>query len=202
MKLVTIKKIDQHYPHYKEWVDRVSYKHAHLYIKESAPQKDRVYLEIISAEHSYKRRDTLLSLIQDLITKQVYIVNSNALFDLTTTFEVGPQNSTIMGISPLTVQEVINMLERRVNQVEEDLSHQNRGSQMIYRAVEINLLDRVIDSFTDVLNLDEIILYTAEDVQHLIDEITDEADVITEHVLNITDLTELESPIMDILKGK
>ena len=199
MKLVTINKFGEHYPCYKEWINRISYKHAHLYVENSAPQKDRVYVEIISGEHSYQHRDISLSLIQDLITKQVYIINSDALFDLTQTFKVEPQNGVIMRIVPVTIQEVVNMLGARISEIKKDLSHQTYGSQMIYRAIEINLLERVIDSFTDKFDLTEIILYTAEDVQDLIDAITDEADYLADNLFETMDLSEIESPIMKVL---
>ena len=199
MKLVTINKFGEHYPVYKEWVNRMSYKHAHLYVENSAPQKDRVYVEIISGEHSYHRRDVLLSLIQDLITKQVYIVNSDALFDLTQTFEVEPQNGVIMRIVPVTIQEVVNMLGARISEIKKDLFRQTYGSQMVCRSIEINFLERTIDTFTDRFNLTEIILYTAEDVQHLIDAITDEADDLSMNLFETMDLSEIESPIMKVL---
>jgi hypothetical protein len=197
MKLVEIKNLEKCVLYYREWVYRISPKHGHLYADGSEPQKNRVYIAIANGYH-FRNTDVSLTLIQDPITHEVYVVETSALIDLSKELEIEPQNSTIMGIVPVTIQEVVNILDKRIYEVEKDLSNQTCGSAKVYRAIEINLLERTIDSFTDKFNLTEIILYTTEDVQNLIDAITDEADDLAEALFDTMDLSEIESPIMEV----
>lgn len=201
MKLVLIKEEGRFFPFYKEWAYGVSPKHADLYVMGSTPKKNKVYIAIISGYY-FRNTNIPLTLIQDPITRQVYTIETNQLIDLTKGLEVGPQNSTTTDIVPMTIEEVVNMLERRIIQVDEELSGQTYGSQMIHHAIEINLLERTADSFTDKFNLTDIIPYTPEDVQNLIDAITDETDKLAENLFDTMDLSEIESPIMEVFNQR
>ena len=201
MKLVLIKEEGRFFPFYKEWAYGISPKHADLYVMGSRPQKNRVYIAIISGYY-FRNTNIPLTLIQDPITRQVYTIETNQLIDLTKMLEVEPQNSTTADITSMTIHEVLNILERRIIQVDEELTRQEYGSQMIYRAIEINLLERTVDLFADKFNLTDTILYTPEDVQNLINTITDEADKLAENLFDTMDLMEIESPIMEFFNER
>ena len=202
MKLVTIKEEGKYFPHYKEWAYKISPRHGDLYVMDSTPQMNKVYINIASGYH-FRNTDMSLTLIQDPITRQVYVVETSALIDLAKMLEVEPQNSTTTDTTPIiSIQEVVNILERRIYEVEKELSQQTRGSAKVYRAIEINLLERMADSFADEFNLAELIPYTPEDVQDLINAITDEAYKIAESLFDTMDLVEIESPIMEVFNRR
>ena len=201
MKLVLIKEEGRFFPFYKEWAYGISPKHADLYVMGSTPKKNKVYIAIISGYY-FRNTNIPLTLIQDPITRQVYTIETDRLIDLTKMLEVGPQNSTTTDIVPITIQEVLNILKRRIIQVDEELSRQTYGSRKIHCAIEINLLEGTVDSFTDKFDLTDIIPYAPEDVEDLIDAITDETDKLTENLFDTMDLSEIESPIMEVFNER
>lgn len=202
MKLVLIKEEGKYLPYYKEWAYRISPKHGDLYVMGSTPQMNKVYIDIISGYH-FRNTNISLTLIQDPITRQVYVVETIALIDLAKMLEIEPQNSTTTDTTPIiSIQEVVNILDKRIYEVEKDLSQQTQGSAKIYRAIEINLLEGTADSFTNEFNLAELILYTAEDVQDLIDAITDEAEKLAENLFEVMGFIEIESPIMEVFNRR